>query len=159
MKTALIFLAAVLFGYALGMKRRRSNTRPNPLEVDFMFVVKADNPSVNYSLSYTATDSEGNAVADADLDTEVVSSDTSVVSVSQTDNKSGVVSFGSPGLASLNATVKKKDGTLLGSFGAQFTVTTGDVAAISGGAITFESLSESPVSEQPPTGDGITLAD
>ncbi|MCP9496677.1 MAG: hypothetical protein MSG64_19750 [Pyrinomonadaceae bacterium MAG19_C2-C3] len=114
------------------------------LKGEFMYVVPADQPAVNYQLAYTATDSEGNVITDAETRVEVASSDEAVVAVSQTDAKSGSISFGSPGLANLNATVKTKDGTLLGSFGAQFTVTAGDVAAISGGSISFEGLTEAP---------------
>jgi hypothetical protein len=54
----------------------------------------------------------------------------------------GVVHFGAPGIASLNVQVSS-GGNLLGSFGAQFTVTAGDVSAITGGTIQFEGLTES----------------
>ncbi len=106
----------------------------------FMYVVKADNPPVGFTLSYSVTDSEGNVLPNEETVAEVVSDNASVVDV---DQASGVVSFGSPGLANINATIKDADtGALLGSFGAQFTVTVGDPAAIAGGTIAFEGLTE-----------------
>lgn len=109
-----------------------------------MFIVKDDNPDVKYSITPPeATDSEGNVIAGAALDFEITTTDSTVVQVTpDADPKTGTVHFGAPGQASLNVNVKSGD-TLLGAFGAQFTVTTGDVAAIAGGAIQFEGLTES----------------
>jgi len=110
-----------------------------------MFIVKDDNPDVAYSITApAATDAEGNAIPDAELSYEVSSSDDSVVQITPNpdDAKTGTVHFGNPGQASLNVNVKTGD-VLLGAFGAQFTVTVGDPAAISGGSIGFDSLTES----------------
>lgn len=105
-----------------------------------MYIVKNDNPDVGYTLTYSVTDSEGNVLPNEETVAEVVSDNPDAVSV---DPASGTVHFGNPGLANLNATIKDADtGNLLGSFGAQFTVTTGDPAAISGGTIAFEGLTE-----------------
>lgn len=116
-----------------------------PLEVRFMFVVKDDNPAVNFSLTVgDVTDAEGNAIADAQLDLAVESSDPNVVAVSfDAANKSGNVSFGSPGVASVTATVSS-GGKLLGSGAADFTVTVGDPAAVSNVALSFDGLTEIP---------------
>jgi len=45
--------------------------------------------------------------------------------------------------SNINVTVSLLDGTVVGSFGAQFTVTAGDPKAITGGSIAFEGLIES----------------
>lgn len=111
-----------------------------------MFVVKDNNPAVGFVIGPGhVEDAEGNAIDHADLTITVESTDPAIVAVSQDagDQKKGSASFGKPGTASVNVTVKAGD-TLLGSFGAQFTVTTGDPAAISGGAITFDGLTEAP---------------
>lgn len=114
---------------------------------EFMFIVKADNPAVGYSLSYSVTDSEGNALPNEETTAEVTSTDEAVVSV---DSASGQISFGSPGVASVNVQVKDADnGNLLGSFGALFTVTAGDPAAIAGGSIAFDGLTEAPAEPAP----------
>lgn len=114
------------------------------LEVRFMFVVKDDNPAVNFSLVLgNVTDAEGNAIADAQLDVAVESSDPNVVAVSfDAASKSGNVSFGSPGVASVTASVST-GGKLLGTGAADFTVTVGDPAAISSVALNFDGLTES----------------
>lgn len=109
---------------------------------EFMYIVKADNPDVGYALSYSVTDSEGNDVPVEETSVEIVSDNPSVVSV---DSENSTVHFGSPGLANVNVTVRdadSPDAEPLGSFGAQFTVTAGDPAAISGGSITFDGLTE-----------------
>lgn len=109
-----------------------------------MFIVKDDHADVSYSITPpTATDSEGVAIPDAALTFEATSSDDSVVSLAAAaDGLSGTAHFGAPGQASINVNVSA-DGVLLGAFGAQFTVTAGDVAAIAGGNIAFDTLSES----------------
>jgi hypothetical protein len=108
-------------------------------DIDFMFIVQADNPAVGYSISFVVTDSEGNVVPTPPVTVEVTSTDTAVVAV---DTAAAQISFGSPGVASINVAVKDADGTLLGSFGAQFTVTVGDPSTIVGGTIAFEGLTE-----------------
>jgi hypothetical protein len=110
-----------------------------------MFIVEADHADTRYSITpASAVDSEGNAIPDAQLTYEVVSDNPASVEITpDTDNTlAGGVHFGAPGLANVNATVKFGE-TLLGSFGAQFTITAGDPAAITGGGIAFEGLTES----------------
>lgn len=112
-----------------------------------MFIVKADNPDVNYSISFQITDSEGNVVPTPPVTVAVLSDNPPSVEIIQdpADQLKGVAHFGGPGLANINVTVTRtSDGLLLGSFGAQFTVTAGDPAAISGGTIAFEGLTETP---------------
>lgn len=114
-----------------------------PLEVKFMFVVKDDNPAVNFSLVLgDVTDAEGNKIPDAQVDVDVVSSDETVLAVTfDKAAKIGSVSFGNPGVASITASVSS-GGKLLGSGAADFTVTVGDPAAISNVALNFEGLTE-----------------
>ena len=109
-----------------------------------MFIVKDNQADVPYSITPpTATDAEGVAIPDASLTYEATSTDDSVVSLAPAaDGLSGTAHFGAPGQASINVNVSA-NGTLLGAFGAQFTVTAGDVAAIAGGSIAFDTLSES----------------
>lgn len=114
-----------------------------------MYIVKNDNPDVGYQLSYQVTDAEGEVLPNEQTIAEVVSDNPGVVAV---DPETSTVHFGTSGLASINATVKRaSDGELLGSFGAQFTVTTGDPSAIAGGSIVFEGLTEA---EEPDPGNG-----
>jgi hypothetical protein len=54
------------------------------------------------------------------------------------------VSFGSPGVASVTATVTNVKGDILGSGAADFTVTTGDPAAVSDVKLAFGGLTEEP---------------
>lgn len=118
-----------------------------------MFIVRADNPAVAYQITEPqVTDSEGNLISGEDLSYEVTSTDSAVVAVEQDAENElrGLVSFGGPGLASINAVVKDSTGDILGSFGAQFTVTVGDPAAIVGGSIAFEGLEEAPEPEPQP---------
>lgn len=108
---------------------------------EIMYIVKDDNPEVGFELSYEAFDAEGNEVPEDTLVVEVTSDNEAAVSVVQ-DGNGGTISFGSPGLANLNAVVSDASGKMLGSFGAQFTVTVGDPASISGGELTFDGLTE-----------------
>jgi hypothetical protein len=114
-----------------------------PLEVRFMFIVKDDNPAVNFSLVLgDVTDAEGNKVPDAQLDVAVESSNPDAVTVSfDSASKSGSVSFGNPGVASVTATASN-NGKILGSGAADFTVTVGDPAAITSVALNFDGLTE-----------------
>jgi hypothetical protein len=109
-----------------------------------MYIVKDDNPDVGYAISFEVTDSEGIPVPVGDVNVAVVSSDETVVSLIEDENDPnvGTAHFGAPGNAGVTVTVSLQDGTIVGSFGAQFTVTTGDAAAISGGKITFSGLTE-----------------
>lgn len=121
----------------------------------FMYVVKTDNPDVNYSITApAATDSEGNAIPEAKLDYEVLSDAPDVVSItpSADDPKAGVVHFGNPGNANINVNIST-GGKLLGAFGAQFTATVGDPATIAGGSIVFDGLTEA-VTEPTPDASG-----
>lgn len=107
-----------------------------------MIIVKDDNPDVGYSITAPqATDSEGNPVDAGQLSFEVSSSDANVVALTPdpNDQTKGTVHFGSPGQAAVNVNVMAA-GKLLGAFGEQFTVTTGDPAAITGGGIQFDGL-------------------
>lgn len=119
--------------------------QPKQLEVRFMFIVKDDHEPVNFSLVLgDVTDAEGNSIPDAKVDVEVLSSDESVLALSfDAATKSGTVSFGNPGVASLTASVSS-GGKLLGSGAADFTVTVGDPAAISSVALNFDGLTEVP---------------
>jgi len=114
------------------------------VEVRFMFVVKDDHADVNFSLVLgDVTDAEGNTIPDAQLDLAVTSSDDTVVAVTfDASARSGSVSFGHPGVASVTATVSS-GGSLLGSGAADFTVTVGDPAAISSVALNFDGITES----------------
>lgn len=115
-------------------------------EGKFMYIVKTDNPDVNYSIApATVTDSEGNVVPDAQLTYEVSSDNEAVVSITPGPDGplSGTVHFGNPGQANVNVNVLF-GATLLGAFGAQFTTTVGDPAAIAGGSISFDGLTEAP---------------
>lgn len=109
-----------------------------------MFIVKDNNPDVAYSITAPEVkDAEGNVIANASLGYEVASTDDTVVAVTPNDPPtSGIVHFGNPGQATINVNVKSGD-TLLGAFAASFTVTTGDPAAIVGGTISFDGLTES----------------
>lgn len=126
-----------------------SKLKPPPpaksLEVKFMFVVKDDNADVNFSVvTGDVTDAEGNVIPEAQLDLAVVSTDDSVVAVTfDAAAKSGSVHFGNPGTATVTATASS-GGKLLGSGAADFTVTVGDPAAISGISLTFDGLTEAP---------------
>lgn len=108
-----------------------------------MYIVKADHPEIGFNLTFKVTDSEGNVVPDDSLIVMVESDNEDAVDITVDETgKAGTVMFGNPGLANVNATVESKEGVLLGSFGAQFTVTVGDPAAIVGGALVFEGLTE-----------------
>lgn len=117
--------------------------QPKQVEVKIMFIVKDDQAPVNFSVALgDVTDAEGNTIPDAQVDLEVLSSDDSVLSLSfDSAARSGVVSFGNPGVASLTAKVSS-GGNILGSGAADFTVTVGDPAAISSVALNFDGLTE-----------------
>ncbi len=111
-----------------------------------MFIVKDDNPDVAYSVgSPVVTDAEGHALDPQPALTFTVTSDNpdavAITPVDPSNPIAGLVHFGAPGLANVNVTASAGD-ALVGSFGAQFTVTTGDPASISGGTISFDGLTE-----------------
>jgi hypothetical protein len=117
----------------------------------FMFIVKDDNPDVGYTITApTVTDAEGSPVPAGSLTFTVTSDNANAVAVTPdpTNPLAGTVHFGSPkadgtpDTANINVAVTDAAGTLLGSFGAQFTVTAGDPAKIVGGSIAFAGLTE-----------------
>ena len=118
-----------------------------PLEVTFVFKVANDHQDEPYSISIGGvTDAEGEALPDATgLTVEVTSSNEGVVAPNfDPTTNSGVAHFGTSGVASLNAVVKNAKGDILGSGAADFTVTTGDPAAVSDVKISFGGLTEEP---------------
>lgn len=111
----------------------------------FMFIVKDDNSDVGYQIMPgQVTDVEGNVIPGETILVLAVSDNVDVVqlTVDPTDPMKGTAHFGKPGTANINITESLADGSVVGSFGAQFTVTTGDPAAITGGTIAFEGLKE-----------------
>lgn len=121
--------------------------QPNSLEVKFVFKVADDHQDEPFAISIGGvTDAEGQPIPDTSgLIVAVASSDESVVGVSfDPASNSGVASFGAPGVASLTASVTNAKGDILGSGAADFTVTTGDPAAVSDVKIAFSGLTEEP---------------
>jgi hypothetical protein len=118
-------------------------------EIKMNYIVKDDNPDVGFAVTVgEVTDSEGQVIPDAQLTVEIASSDESVLAVTTNeDGKSGSVHFGAPGVAPITVQVKDANGNVLGSGGDNFTVTTGDPAAISGVSTSFDGLT--PVEEPP----------
>ena len=118
-----------------------------------MYVVKNDNPDVPFVAAFQIVDAEGEAIPDPQgLQVETLSTNPGAVAIVPDpggDPKKGSVHFGASGLAAVTTTVKKADGTLIGSFGAQFTVTVGDPAAVAAGTIAFEGLTEVPETPVP----------
>lgn len=111
-----------------------------------MYIVKDDNPDVGFEIEAPiVTDAEGNELPATEMVFNTSSSDPAVVEVQipdPVDPQHGAVHFGKPGNAAITVNVLTKAGVLLGSFGAQFTVTVGDPASIVGGKITFAGLTE-----------------
>jgi hypothetical protein len=114
----------------------------NQGEIKMNYIVKDDNPDVGFAVTVgDVTDSEGQVIPDAQLSFEIASSDESVLAVTvNEDGKSGSVHFGAPGVAAISVQVKDANGNVLGSGGDNFTVTTGDPAAISSVTTSFEGL-------------------
>ena len=136
------------FLFAIAIRRKPKPTKGT--EVRFVFKVADDHQDESFSIAIGGvTDAEGQPISDASgLKVAVVSSDDSVVAVSFDEgSKSGSVSFGAPGVASLTATVSNAKGDILGSGAADFTVTTGDPAAVSDVKIAFAGLTEEPPAE------------
>lgn len=130
-----------------------------PLEVTFVFKVANDHQDEPYSIAISGvTDAEGEALPDTKgLTVEVTSSDEAVVAANfDPSTNSGVAQFGKSGVASLNASVKNAKGDILGSGAADFTVTTGDPAAISDVKIAFSGIAEEAPEPTPEEGGGVT---
>lgn len=120
-------------------------SQPKPLEVSFVFKVANDHQDEPFSISIGGvTDAEGEPLPDSKgLTVDVKSSDDAVVGVSfDPSTNSGVASFGHSGVASLTASVTNAKGEILGSGAADFTVTTGDPAAVSDVKIAFSGITE-----------------
>lgn len=121
--------------------------KPKPLEVKFVFKVANDHQDEPFSIAIGGvTDKEGETLPDTSgLTVSVKSSDDAVVGVSfDSATGSGVASFGHSGVASLTASVTNSAGDILGSGAADFTVTTGNPAAVSDVKISFGGLTEEP---------------
>lgn len=137
-------------GFVLGVlyvKVRRKPQSTKDTEVRFVFKVKNDHQDEQFSISVgSVTDAEGETLPDTSgLVVEVETSDPDVVSVDfDPSTNSGVAHFGRSGVASLTASVKNAAGDILGSGAADFTVTTGDPAAVSDIKIAFSGLTEEP---------------
>lgn len=115
------------------------------LEVRFVFKVANDHQDEPFSISIGGvTDAEGEPLPNTDgVSVDVKSSDDTVVAVSfDPATRSGVASFGHSGVASLTASVTNAKGEILGSGAADFTVTTGDPAAVSDVKIAFSGITE-----------------
>jgi hypothetical protein len=115
--------------------------------IKFVFKVQNNHPAESFSLNISGvTDAEGEPIADpSGLISTVESSDPSVVGVTfDPATKSGEISFGTSGVASVTASVSNAAGEILGSGAADFTVTTGDPAAVSDVSLSFPNLTEEP---------------
>jgi hypothetical protein len=116
-----------------------------------MFILPDSQPDVNFSIDAPQVeDAKGVIIPNEKLTFGVVSDNPASVAVTlNPDGLSGSIKVGVPGLANLNATVKDTaSGALLGSFGAQFTITPGAASKIVGGDIRFAGITEAPA---PPT--------
>lgn len=112
-----------------------------------MYIVKNDQPDVPWEITPPiVTDAEGEEIAATEMIFNTTSTDPAVVQMTLPDPADmlhGIAHFGQSGVASVNVQVLRRDnGALLGSFGAQFTVTKGDPASIVGGAIVFTGIAE-----------------
>jgi hypothetical protein len=149
--SAIIVLVGILF-FCLGTLVRRHRRKHKKFALkggEFMYIVKDNTQETPYQISFVITDVEGSPVPQPDVDVKVASDNESAVKVIPIDLLTGTINFGSPNAdgtpatANISVSVSLKDGTLIGSFGAQFTVTAGDPAAIAGGKIVFTGLTES----------------
>jgi hypothetical protein len=120
--------------------------QPNIGELKIMYIIKDDNPDVGYSIDVgDVTDAEGNVIPDEAVVVTVESDNPSAVSVSAdaSDETSGSISFGSPGVATVTVSANDANsGALLATGSASFTITTGDPTSISGLDINFDGLDE-----------------
>lgn len=144
---SLIIAGFKLVAEAIANLQPLPQPQPKPLEVKFVFKVANDHQDETFSISIGGvTDAEGEPLPNQDgLTVDVKSSDDAVVAVSfDPTSKTGVASFGHSGVASLTASVTNAKGDILGSGAADFTVTTGDPAAVSDVKIAFSGLTEAP---------------
>jgi hypothetical protein len=147
-----IFIAVLFFCLGLVVRRRRRH-RHKKFTLKggaFMYIVKDSQVDVPFQISFQVVDGKGDPVPSTAVNVATVSDNPSAVKiVPGADQLSGTVSFGapnpdgSPALANITVTISLPDGTVVGSFGAQFTVTAGDPKAIVGGKIVFTGLTES----------------
>lgn len=144
-----LILLSIVIAFAIGFVFAKLSINPPVRAIPlwrsiFMYIVKDDNPDVNYSISLgEVKDAEGNVISDAQVSVEVESDNPAAVAVAPAeDGRSGSLSFGSPGQATITANVKDGSGNLLGAGAASFTVTTGDPASISGVSLQIEGLTE-----------------
>jgi hypothetical protein len=114
----------------------------------FMFIVQDSQPDVKFTLTAPVVeDARGNPITPQPALTAAVVSDAPDVGAVTFDptTLSGSVAFpGKEGTANINATFTDDADKLVGSFGAQFTVTAGPATQIVGGSIMFEGLTEAP---------------
>jgi hypothetical protein len=158
-------------GIALGFcEAMRNECEPKPIQNSFsvipMFIVKADNPDVNFRIGIVARDSEGNAVPasaidPAKIEVDVLSTNDELVEIvfdDDNDPLTGIVRFGRPSASESEiASVEVRasyDGVALTPVGAQFMITVGDPAQFDAPTITFDGLTDTPVDE--PTEGGET---
>lgn len=134
--------------FVLLIRALRGQRHPGGKEgiVKIMYIVKDDNPNVSYAIEVgEVKDSEGTVIADAQLSVEVASDNPAAVAITPGDSpKTGTLSFGSPGNATVIATVKDGAGNVLGTGSAAFLVTTGDPKSIAGVSLKFDGLTEAP---------------
>lgn len=112
-----------------------------------MFIVPNDQADIPFVVSpVTATDGEGESIT---LTEELISDNEEVISLvfgpdaSVSNPREGVAHVGRSGVANVNYTAKDPSGNIVKSSGAQFTVTTGAIANVSGGDISFQGVQES----------------
>ncbi len=138
----MVLILALLYGLVLYLWMERRNLLSKNEGVQIMYIVKDDNPDVEYRLgNLSAQDAEGNEIDGAELSTTISSSDPAVVKVTSKDQTSGKLSFGKPGTATVTATINAPNGQQIIRT-ANFVVTTGDVALISGGDLEIDGLTE-----------------
>lgn len=111
-----------------------------------MFILPDNQPDVRFTVSaVSATDEEGQSIA---LVESLVSDNPDAVSFlfdegsSETSPRAGAAHIGAPGVANVNYTATDPTGAVVASEGAQFTITAGPVANVSGGDLAFEGITE-----------------
>lgn len=144
LQAAPIVMLAVALYLLITRTPAQGGPQPKTKGIEFMYIVKDDNPPVGYSLTVGAvSDAEGNVIENAKLSVEVASDNPAAVSVlPNEDPKTGSISFGSPGSANVTASVKDEAGNILATGSASFLVTTGDPKSVSGVGLAFEGLTE-----------------
>ena len=135
---SLILAVVVLIAY-----RQKHGTPNNPQPaigaLKMNYKVKDDNPPVRFNITGgEIKDAEGNVIPTT-LETTVT--DPNVLGLTlDDDNRSGELSFGSPGVANFNVVEKDSDGNIVASNSDGFTVTTGDPASIAPIVTAFEGI-------------------